>query len=38
MVEKANAAFYEEKEKHQNEGEEMKSSDKVAVKEFPKYT
>ena len=33
----ANAAFYEEKEEHQNEGEEMKSSDKVAVKEFSEY-
>jgi len=38
MVEKADVALNEEKEEHQSEGEEMKSSYKVAVKEFSKYT
>jgi len=38
VVEKGDVAFNEEKEEHRSEGEEMKSSDKVAVKEFSKYT
>ena len=37
MIVKADMAFNEAKEEHQSERGEMKSSDKVAVKESSKY-